>query len=159
MDASRLTKKGYLRLRAEFEELSQRERPKVVQGVSAAALEGDRSENAEYIYGKKRLREIDKRLQYLARLLKNPEIINRSMVEVTSISFGSKVTVIDEDGQKKTWTLVGEGEADHKEGTISVLAPVARALMGKSVGDVAEVELEKGARSFEIVKITIGDID
>lgn len=159
MDTSRLTKKGYLKLRAEFDELSQKERPKVVQGVSAAALEGDRSENAEYIYGKKRLREIDKRLQYLSRLLKNPEVIDRNMVKTEVVSFGSKVTVVDEEGQEKTWTIVGAGEADHKELTISAQAPVAKALLGKSVGDLAEVDLEKGARSFEIIKIVVGDID
>jgi transcription elongation factor GreB len=159
MASSRLTKKGYLRLRAEFDYLSQKERPKIVQGVAAAAAEGDRSENAEYIYGKKRLREIDKRLQYLARLLKNPSIIEASMVGVDSVGFGNRVTVADDEGHTKIWTIVGEGEADFKTRTISVEAPVARALLGKCIGDIAEVELEKGTSSFEIVSIAIGDID
>ncbi len=159
MTASRFTKKGYQRLRAEFDNLSLKERPKVVQGVSNAAAEGDRSENAEYIYGKKRLREIDKRLQYLSRLLKNPQIIDSSMVKSDVVSFGAKVTVADEDGQEKTWTIVGVGEADFKERTISSEAPVARALMGKKVGAIVEVELGAGASSYEIIAIAVGDID
>jgi transcription elongation factor GreB len=154
-----LTKKGYNKLRAEYDELSLRERPKVVQGVSIAAAEGDRSENAEYIYGKKRLREIDRRLQYLTSLLKNPIIIDRSKVNSATVSFGCLVEVLDEQGLKRAWTIVGEGEADLKERSISSEAPVARALLGKKVGDVVEVELQKGASSFEIISIKVGEID
>lgn len=155
----KLTKKGYNRLRLEFEELSQKERPKVVQGVATAAAEGDRSENAEYIYGKKRLREIDKRLQYLARFLKDPEVVDGGMVPVHEVGFGSKVTICDENNQTKVWTIVGEGEADFKEKTISVLAPVAKALLGKKQGDVVEVELVRGISYLTIMSISIGDID
>lgn len=154
-----LTKKGYRILRAEFDELSLKERPKVVKGVATAAAEGDRSENAEYIYGKKRLREIDKRLQYLSSLLKNPKVIDSSMVNPNLVSFGSKVLVRDEDEKLKTFTIVGRGEADVKDRTISSEALVAKALLGKCVGDVVEVELERGPISYEIVKIEIGDID
>ncbi len=154
-----LTKKGYAKLRAEYDELSLRERPKVVQGVSIAAAEGDRSENAEYIYGKKRLREIDRRLQYLTSLLKNPTIVGPAMVTTAMVSFGCRVTILDEDGLKKTWTIVGEGEADLKERTISSEALVARALMGKKVGDLVEVELQKGPTNFEIISIEVGEID
>lgn len=159
MKTARFTKKGYQRLRAEYDNLSLKERPKVVQGVSTAAAEGDRSENAEYIYGKKRLREIDKRLQYLSRLLKDPEIIDSSMVKTSEVNFGVKVSVADEDGQKKTWTIVGEGEADFKERTISAEAPVARALLGRKVGDVVEVELGANTTHYEIIAIAVGDID
>lgn len=154
-----LTKKGYAKLRAEYDELSLRERPKVVQGVSIAAAEGDRSENAEYIYGKKRLREIDRRLQYLTTLLKNPTIVDRSMVATDVVSFGCTVEVMDEEGAKKSWTIVGEGEADFKERTISAEAPVARALLGKKVGDLVEVELQKGPSHYEIISIKVGPID
>ena len=154
-----LTKKGYQKLRAEFDELSLRERPKVVQGVSTAAAEGDRSENAEYIYGKKRLREIDRRLQYLSSMLKNPTVIDRTMVDTGVVSFGCMVEVLDDQGNKRAWTIVGEGEADFKERTISAEAPVARALFGKKIGDVIEVELQKGVSEFEIVSIKIGAID
>lgn len=157
--AREMTKKGYRILRGEFDELSLRERPKVVKGVSTAAAEGDRSENAEYIYGKKRLREIDKRLQYLSLLLKDPKIIDSSMVNTKVVSFGAKVHVRDEDDNLKSWTIVGRGEADIKDRTISCEAPVARALLGKAIGDIVEVELERGTIEYEIVKIEVGDID
>lgn len=157
--ARQMTKKGYRILRAEFDELSLKERPKVVKGVSTAAAEGDRSENAEYIYGKKRLREIDKRLQYLSSLLKDPEIVDSLKVSTKVVSFGSKVFVRDEDENLKNWTIVGRGEADIKDRTISCEAPVAKALLGKMVGDVVEVELERGTIEYEIIKIAVGDID
>ena len=156
--AIKLSKRGYERLRQEFDRLSKEERPRVVQGVATAALEGDRSENAEYIYGKKRLREIDRRLRYLSHLLKNPQVVDRSMVSSDVVAFGSKVTVVDDAGQKKIWTIVGEGEADFKDRTISCQSLVARALLGKRVGEVAEVELEKGDTSFEVIKIEVGDV-
>jgi len=154
-----LTKKGYTRLRKEYDDLSLRERPKVVVGVTNAAAEGDRSENAEYIYGKKRLREIDRRLQYLSYLLKDPKVIDSAMVDIKSVSFGCKVEVADEEGQKKSWTIVGEGEADFKERTISLEAPVARALLGKKVGDMVQVELQKGQVEYQVLDISVGDID
>lgn len=159
MSSPQLTKKGYNRLRAEFDQLSLKERPKVVSGVANAAAEGDRSENAEYIYGKKRLREIDKRLSYLSRLLKRPVVVERAIVKTDVVNFGTKVTVLDEKDQTKVWTIVGDGEALLKERTISVEAPVARALLGKAVGDVAEVELANGTSYFTVVAIDVGDID
>lgn len=159
MRSAQLTKRGYSRLRLEFDQLSSKERPKVVQGVATAAAEGDRSENAEYIYGKKRLREIDKRLQYLSRLLKNPTVVDRSMVDTNVVSFGSKVNVLDDEGREKSWTIVGEGEADFKERTISCEAPVARALLGRKAGDVVEVELETDTSTLTIQGISVGDID
>ncbi len=154
-----MTKKGYRILRAEFDELSLKERPKVVKGVTIAAAEGDRSENAEYIYGKKRLREIDKRLQYLSVLLKDPKIVDRSMVSISVVNFGCRVLVKDENEISKSFTIVGRGEADIKDRTISSEAPVAKALLGKAVGDIVEVELERGTIEYEIIKIEIGDID
>jgi transcription elongation factor GreB len=154
-----LTKKGYTRLRKEYDDLSLRERPKVVAGVTNAAAEGDRSENAEYIYGKKRLREIDRRLQYLSHLLKDPTVIDSLKVNTNVVSFGSKVEVIDEEGQKKSWTIVGEGEADFKERTISLEAPVARALLGKKVGDIVQIELQKGLVEYRVINISVGEID
>jgi transcription elongation factor GreB len=159
MTALMLTKKGYARLRKEYDDLTLRERPKVVAGVSNAAAEGDRSENAEYIYGKKRLREIDKRLQYLSHLLKNPKIIDSSMVNTETVSFGSKVEIRDEQNSKKVWTIVGEGEADFKERTISSESLVARSLLGKKKGDIVQVDLQKGSVEYEIIAISAGDID
>lgn len=157
--SSFLTKRGHARFLAEFNELSQKERPRMVNQVAAAAAEGDRSENAEYIYSKKRLREIDRRLQYLSRLLKAPKVIAKAQVKTDEVQLGAKVTVEDEDGVKKTWTIVGDGEADFKERTISYNAPVARALLGKKVGDVAEVLLESGEMQLYIVAIAVGDIE
>jgi transcription elongation factor GreB len=154
-----LTKKGFNKLKAEFDNLSLIERPKVVAGVTAAALEGDRSENAEYIYGKKRLREIDKRLSYLAKFLKYPRIIDSSMVNTQTVNFGCKVLVKTAENEEKVFTLVGEGEADYKEKTISFNAPVAKALLQKKLGDIVEVELVKGIIELEIINISLGDID
>ncbi|MCP4504296.1 MAG: transcription elongation factor GreB [Deltaproteobacteria bacterium] len=157
--ARKLTQKGYEKLHKEAEKLSRVERPRVVQGVSDAAAEGDRSENAEYIYGKKKLREIDKRLQYLARLLKGVEVVDPSTLSGDVVQFGSTVTLDiwdadDDDPQRKTWTIVGEGEADLKEGSISYLAPIAKALLGKKVGEQLHVLRPKGEADVEILHLS-----
>ena len=152
MNSSKLmTKEGYSILAAEYDQLYRVERPRVVQGVADAAAEGDRSENAEYIYGKKRLREIDKRLQYLSRLLKDVQIVDRSTVRSKIVCFGATVVIEEEDGTRREWTIVGEGEADARQGTISWKAPLASALMGKSVGDVVTVTRPAGEIEVEIV--------
>jgi transcription elongation factor GreB len=152
-----MTKPGYQRLLAERDELMRVTRPKVVKGVTEAAAEGDRSENAEYTYGKKRLREIDKRLQYLSILLKDVQVVEVSDLRGTQVCFGSTVEVIDDEGHKKKWTIVGDGESDHKELTISWKSPVAKALLGKSVGNIVEIERPKGTHEFEIVALYFGD--
>lgn len=154
-----ITKKGFLKLKAEFDYLHQQERPKVVNGVANAAAEGDRSENAEYIYGKKRLREIDKRLQYLSRLLKDAKIIQKNQVITSSVNFGCKVTVVDEDEKEKQFTIVGEGESDIKDNSISYKALVASALLGKKINDTVEIELPRGEVNYTIIAIEVGDID
>lgn len=151
--ARQLTRRGYEKLLAEHEELSKVERPKVVKGVADAAAEGDRSENAEYIYGKKRLREIDKRLAYLAGLLKDVIVVEPTQLSGDRVVFGATVTIEDEDGRKNTWSIVGEGEADTREGTISYRSPMARALLGKQVGDCATVERPAGDMDVEILNI------
>jgi transcription elongation factor GreB len=155
-DKKFLTKEGHAALSAELDKLLRQERPRVVQGVAEAAAEGDRSENAEYIYGKKRLREIDKRLKYLGGLLKGATIVDRSRLAGDTVCFGATVLVEDEDGQRRRWTIVGEGEADAARGTISDKAPLARALMGKQVGDVVEVLRPAGETEVEILAITFG---
>lgn len=152
-----LTKAGYQRLLAERDELLRVTRPKVVKGVTDAAAEGDRSENAEYIYGKKRLREIDKRLQYLSHLLKDVKVVELSQLSGTQVCFGSTVVVIDDEGLKKKWTIVGDGESDHKDLTISWKSPVAKALLGKEVGDIVEIERPKGTAEFEIIALYFGN--
>ena len=159
MNNSLITKKGFIKLKSEFDYLSQKERPKTVNGVAVAAAEGDRSENAEYIYGKKKLREIDKRLQYLSKLLKDTIIIDSSKVSTAVVSFGCKVSILDENNNKKTFTIVGEGESDLKDHSISYKAIVAKALLGKKIGEIAEVELQKGLVEYEILSIEVGDIE
>lgn len=148
-----LTKGGHQRLVDEFDELSKKERPKVVKGVADAAAEGDRSENAEYIYGKKKLREIDKRLSYLSGLLKDAIIVDPASLRGTAVQFGSTVVIEDEDGNQKQWTIVGEGEADVRSGSISYRAPVARALLGKEPGDFVTVSRPAGEVDYEVVKV------
>lgn len=151
--AKQLTRRGYEKLLAEHEELSKVERPKVVKGVADAAAEGDRSENAEYIYGKKRLREIDKRLAYLSGLLKDVKVVDPTQLSGDRVIFGATVTIEDEEGRQKTWSIVGEGEADTREGTISYRSPMARALLGKQIGDCVTVERPAGDMDVEILGI------
>lgn len=150
----KLTKKGFDKISAEYLELSKIERPKVVRGVTEAAAEGDRSENAEYIYGKKRLREIDKRLQYLAKLLKDVKVVNPEVLSSDSVLFGATVELVDEENNVQKYQIVGDGEADYKAGTISYLSPFGQALLGKKVGDVVEVHRPKGRLEVEVVAIT-----
>jgi transcription elongation factor GreB len=156
-DKSKLTKPGHQRLTAEREELARVTRPRVVKGIADAAAEGDRSENAEYIYGKKHLREIDKRLAYLGGLLKDVQIVELSSLSGEKVCFASTVVVLDQDDVIRKWTIVGDGEADYREGTISYKSPVARALMGKEVGDVVEIERPKGMAEVEIVGLLFGN--
>lgn len=149
-----MTRQGFEKLAAEHDELLLVERPKVVNGVQIAAAEGDRSENAEYIYGKKRLREIDKRLRYLGGLLKDIKLVDPEYLEGSKVCFGSTVTVTDEEGVDRTYTIVGEGEADGK--AISWVSPVAKALLGKKVGDVVLVRRPAGEIEFEVSDLHFG---
>jgi transcription elongation factor GreB len=148
-----LTTTGFYKLSGEYRQLWEVERPKVVQGVADAAAEGDRSENAEYIYGKKRLREIDKRLKYLTYLLKDVEIIDTSTLSSSTVIFGATVTIRDEQDRTRKYKIVGEGETEIEGGTISYISPIAAAIMGKKVGDVVEVELPGRETEIEIVRI------
>jgi transcription elongation factor GreB len=148
-----LTKAGFARMAAEHDELLLVERPKVVQGVATAAAEGDRSENAEYIYGKKRLREIDKRLRYLGMLLRDVKIVDPDTLRGDAVCFGSTVTVVDEDGVEKRYTIVGEGEAEWRNHEISYKSPVARALIGKRIGEVITARRPAGEIELEITDL------
>lgn len=148
-----LTTEGHKKLLAEHEELSRKERPKIVQGITDAAAEGDLSENAEYTYGKKRLRELDKRIQYLAGLLKNPVVIDPATVRGDTVQFGATVVIEDEDGKVKEYTIVGEGESDMKVGRISAQAPVARSLLGKKVGESVLIERPAGELEVSIIDL------
>ena len=153
-----ITPQGFARLRAEYEQLFGTERPKIVEVVSWAASLGDRSENADYLYGKKRLREIDRRLSHLAKVMKLAKVVDPSRQEQRdAVRFGATVELADEEDNRRTLTLVGEDEADASSGRISWAAPIARALVGARVGDERTVRLPAGEKSYEIIAITYPD--
>ncbi|MEI6805177.1 MAG: GreA/GreB family elongation factor [Myxococcaceae bacterium] len=153
----KITRGGHERLQAEYEDLLHKKRPKVVKGITEAAAEGDRSENAEYIYGKKHLREIDKRLQYLGSLLKEVKIFDPAKQPKDKVYFGSTVTVQDDTGNSKHFMIVGEGETDFYPSSISEKSPVAQALLGKQVGDIVEIHRPKGLWEVEVIQIDSKD--
>ena len=150
-----ITPHGFARIRAEYEELFAVERPKIVDTVSWAASLGDRSENADYLYGKKRLREIDRRLSYLAKVMKAAKVVDPARQQQRdTVRFGATVELADEDDERRTVTLVGEDEADASAGRISWAAPIARALIGARVGDERVVRLPAGEKSYEVLRIS-----
>ena len=150
-----ITPQGFARIRAEYEELFGVERPRIVETVSWAASLGDRSENADYLYGKKRLREIDRRLSYLSKVMKSAKVVNPAKQEQRdTVRFGAIVELADEDDERRVVTLVGEDEADASAGRISWAAPVARALIGAKVGDERIVRLPAGEKSYEVIRIS-----
>ena len=148
-----MTRTGYDKLTAEYTTLLEEVRPKVVQGVADAAAEGDRSENAEYIYGKKRLREIDKKLRYLTGLMKDVEIIDPENIRSDRVEFGATVSLLVDDSEEKKWKIVGVGEADVNEGTISWHSPIAKAILGKKVGDFVVIHRPAGEVEVEVLAI------
>ncbi len=148
-----MTREGWERIAEEHRQLLEEERPKMVDNMARAAAEGDRSENAEYIYSRKRIREIDKRLRYLTGLLKDVEIINPQNIRSSRIEFGATFTVLDDEGKQKTWTIVGVGEAEVDRGTISWKSPLARSVWGKKVGDLVSVERPIGDIDLEITDL------
>lgn len=151
-----ITPEGFRRIEAEIEFLWKEERPRVCAMVSAAAAEGDRSENAEYIYGKKRLREIDRRIRFLSKLLDRLTVVE-PRAEGDRVFFGAFVGVAYGDGTEATYRIVGPDETDSKKGWISSESPVARALLGKGVGDWVVVRRPKGEAELEITSIGYTD--
>ncbi len=154
-----ITPEGHAKVREELEWLWKVERPRVTSEVEAAAALGDRSENAEYQYGKRRLREIDGRMRHLSKRLDRMKVMTAAhqAASGTTVGFGAYVQVEDEDGERKTYRLVGPDEFDPDAGFISVDSPVARALLGKEVGDVVEVRRPKGIAELEIVALRYGE--
>lgn len=148
-----LTREGYMKIAEEHRQLLEDVRPNVVEGIAIAAAEGDRSENAEYIYGKKRLREIDKKLRQLSALIKDADVVDVAFHKSDRVDFGARVRIKDEEGQVKLWQIVGVGEADATQGTISYKSPVGRALLGKKVGDFVEILRPAGSMEYEILEI------
>ena len=150
-----ITPHGFARIRAEYEQLFGEERPKIVETVSWAASLGDRSENADYHYGKKRLREIDRRLSYLSKVMKSAKIVDPARQEQRdTVRFGATVELADEEDSRRIVTLVGEDEADASSGLVSWAAPIARALIGAKIGDERIVRLPSGEKSYEIMRIS-----
>ena len=153
-----ITPEGFARIRAEYEELFGTERPKLVDTIAWAAGNGDRSENGDYIYGRKRLREIDRRLGYLSKVMKQAKVVDPAGQEQRdTVRFGATVELADEDDERRTLTLVGEDEADASTGRISWAAPIARALVGARVGDERIVRLPSGEKSYEVMAIRYPD--
>ncbi len=145
-----ITPQGFQKLKDEYAELAHGERPKLVEVVAWAASNGDLSENADYQYGKKRLREIDKRLQYLTLRMEKAEIVDPSKISTERVVFGARVRIADEDENEKSFQIVGEDEIDLTRGFISWQSPVAKALLGRRVDD--EVVIKKPAKD-EFVRI------
>ena len=153
-----ITPDGFARIRAEYEELFGVERPKVVEIVSWAASLGDRSENADYLYGKKRLREIDRRLSHLSKIMKAAKVVDpASQAAREQVRFGATVEVADDDDNRRTLTIVGDDEADASAGRIGWSAPLARALVGAKIGDERTVRLPAGEKSYEVMAIRYPD--
>jgi transcription elongation factor GreB len=150
-----LTPEGAKRLSDELRKLVDVERPRVVQEVADAAAQGDRSENAEYIYGKKRLREIDRRIRFLSKRLDSAVVVRKTEVRSDVVVFGCTVHVEDEDGNRKSYTLVGPDESEPSAGKLSFKSPVGRALLKKRVGDVVTVQRPAGEIELEIVGIEV----
>lgn len=153
-DPNYITPAGYAVLRAEYAQLFEVERPKLVETIAWAAGNGDRSENGDYIYGRKRLREIDRLLTRLSRRMKDAVVVDpTAQPDKTRVFFGATVTIVDEDDRERVLTIVGEDEADAAQGRISWRAPIARALNGARVGDVRTVQLPAGVQEIEVVSI------
>lgn len=140
-------------MRAELDKLWRQERPVVAQAVQDAAKNGDRSENGDYIYGKKRLREIDSRVRFLTKRLEYLKVIRELPANQDRVYFGARITIEDEDGSARTLRILGPDEFDATRGEISIDAPIARALVGKSVGDVVAVDSPAGIREVELIDL------
>jgi transcription elongation factor GreB len=145
---------GYAAMRAEYQRLFETERPALVETISWAAGNGDRSENGDYIYGRKRLREIDRTLDRLSKKMKAAQVVDPAkQPERGKVFFGATVTIADEDDNERVVTLVGEDEAEAEVGRISWHSPLARALRGAAVGDLRRVMLPGGEKEYEVVGI------
>ncbi len=150
-----ITPTGLAALKARYDHLLGTERPEIVEIVSWAAGNGDRSENGDYIYGRKRMREIDRELGHLSCRMKAARVINPAdQPDKTRAFFGATVTLADEDDQEKRVTLIGDDEQDASAGRIGWSSPMARALKGASVGDLRLVRLPSGAKEWEVTQIT-----
>jgi transcription elongation factor GreB len=149
-----MTPEGFARLRAELDTLMRKERPDVVKIVSWAAGNGDRSENGDYIYGKKRLREIDRRVRYLSKRLANAEVVDPARrAHTDQVFFGATVTTANAKNEERTLKIVGVDEVDLAKGHVSWISPIAKALLRAEEGDVVKMRTPGGIEEIEIVKV------
>ncbi len=149
-----ITPQGYARLRAELLQLIDEERPKVVEVVHWAASNGDRSENGDYLYGKKRLREIDRRIRFLTKRLEIAEVADPTVHHgKDQVFFGATVRYADGDGQEREITIVGIDEADSLAGQVSWIAPISRALLKAREGDVVKLQTPAGLQEVEVIEV------
>lgn len=148
-----ITAPGAAALKAELDYLWRTQRPEVTRKVAEAAAMGDRSENAEYIYGKKQLREIDRRVRYLSKRLEQLKVVDRPPDDPGKVYFGAWVSLEDEDGKRVRWRIVGADEFDPSRGWISLDSPAARAMLGRRVDDEVVICGPEGSRSYWILEI------
>jgi len=153
-----MTRRGYDVLRVELDQLVRVERPKMVETVAWAASNGDRSENGDYIYGKKRLREIDRRIRFLIKRIESAEVVDPERQQgIDQVFFGATVTIVDIDDEaaegEQTWQIVGVDEADASAGRISWISPLARALLKAREGEVVRFMSPAGAREIEVMEV------
>ena len=153
-----MTRRGYEALRRELDQLVRVERPKMVETVAWAASNGDRSENGDYLYGKKRLREIDRRIRFLIKRIESAEVVDPERQQgIEQVFFGATVTIDDvAGGNEQTWQIVGVDEADASSGRISWISPLARALLKAREGDVVRFASPAGPREIEVLEVRYG---
>ena len=150
-----MTPAGFVRMREELDTLMRKERPEVVKVVSWAAGNGDRSENGDYIYGKKRLREIDRRVRYLSKRLANSEVVDPAKrAKTDQVFFGATVTYANGRGEERTITIVGVDEVELDKGHVSWISPIAKALLRAEQGDVVKMRTPQGIEEIEILEVS-----
>lgn len=154
-----ITPNGHKKLLEEFNQLSRQERPEVIKLVQWAASNGDRSENADYLFGKKRLREIDRRLRFLTQRLESAVVVDPTAIKSDKVQFGATVELIDEEGLTRRYTIVGADEVDTAQARISWRSPIGRALLGKKEGDEVLVQVPAGEMMYEVVSISYQPIE
>jgi transcription elongation factor GreB len=155
-----MTPQGYSRLKSELKQLLHEERPELVKVIAWAASNGDRSENGDYIYGKKRLREIDRRIRYLTKRLESAVVVDpAARGETEQIYFGATVTYATGSGEERTVSIVGIDEVDPARGRVSWISPIAKALLRKQPGDRLRLATPGGLEEIEVIDVTYGSLD
>ena len=150
---------GFARLKAELRQLVEVERPEVVKTVSWAAANGDRSENGDYIYGKRRLREIDRRVRFLIKRMENAEVVDSAGRDTDQVFFGATVTIASRGGAERTVTIVGLDEVDTAKGRVSWISPIAKALIKAREGDTVSLRTPGGVEELQIIEVRYDTID